>query len=69
MYVQEDGYKARAFEPRNLLFSFMIAVMMGACASPSVTPQADTSTPVPTTGEIAREPMSHGLVDIGRRNL
>jgi pimeloyl-ACP methyl ester carboxylesterase len=47
----------------------MVALLLAACASPSATSQPDTSIPTPVAGEIAPEPMSHGLVDIGGRSL
>src|SRR5512137_1647963 len=47
----------------------LLALLLAACASPSSTSQPDTSALVPVAGEIAPEPMSHGLVDIGGRKL
>lgn len=47
----------------------LLALLLAACASPSTLPQPDASTPLPVSGEIAPEPMSHGLVDVGGRSL
>src|SRR5512136_2208945 len=69
MNTQPVGYKAKAFEPHNLAFFFLIAVFLVACTAPSTTPQPDTSTPVSISRSLVPEPMSHGLVDIGKRSL
>jgi hypothetical protein len=54
MNAQPVGYKAKAFEPRNLIFLFLLALMLAACSpasqlpepTPVVQPQAGSHPPV-----------------------
>jgi pimeloyl-ACP methyl ester carboxylesterase len=54
---------------RFIMVATILAMLITACTSPSTTPQLAASTSVPITRNIAPEPMSHGLVDVGGRNL